>query len=246
MDGSPLTPDEIEALRRWLTHRVTVESRRHASEILDGTRSWVDPRGYRLSDRLWNTRESARRAIDDRIREALLRGEDALDVADQLERWLHPGLQPTRNASGFVVADARPGLPGSPVLTWSPRGQYPGSYSTRRLMRTEITRVAGQETDEIARDLDLYVEWLLSPRHPETDNCDNNASGSSRGMPQGVYTVDECPSYPDHPHCLCTKTTYDPRTDDEILADLRGTYRLNHWVDPATGEWHIDESVLDG
>lgn len=223
---------------------VSQASRRHASEILDSTRSWVDPNGYRLSDRLWLTNKRSREAIDKEIRRALLSGEDALVAADNLERWLHPWMRPTRDPWGFIVVDNRPGLSGSPILSWGPRGQYPGSYSTRRLMRTEISRIGGQETDEIAISLGLYVQWLISNRHPKRDNCDNNAEGSSPGMPPGVYTVSDCPHHPDHPHCLCTKTTYDPRSDDQIIADIRREFRLDHWIDPETNIIHVNPDVL--
>lgn len=244
MDSLPLNDAEATALRDWMNNGVVRDSRRHASEILDSTRSWVDPNGYRLSDRIWNTRDLARNAIDRRLREAIAAGEDALVVADELERWLQPGLRPARNANGFIIVDGRPGLQGSPVLSFGPRGQYPGSYSTRRLMRTEISRVGSQETDEIAIELGLLVEWLLSNRHPKRDNCDNHAEGSSPGYPPGVYTVADCPMCPDHPHCLCTKTTYDPRTDEEIIADIRREFGLDHYIDPETGDIQISNRAL--
>lgn len=197
-----------------------VESRYHAARLVDSARSWVDPNGYRLSDRVWNARRDVRRRIDNRIRQAIASGEDALDAAKAIEQWLTHDLIPTRVRGGAIFDDGRPG-----VLTRTPRSG-PGSYSARRLMRTEVTRVAGLESLEIGDALDLDMTWKLSNRHPEIDICDDYASGHSPGKPPGVYTRADLPGYPPHPHCLCLVTTYDDMTDDELLDHLRAKYGL--------------------
>lgn len=218
--SDPVSATVVADLFAMMASPEAVGSRRHASFLLDSTRSWVDPNGYRLSDRLWNQRADVRVAIDERMRTAVRRGEDALDVADDLEQWLHPAYQPTRTRNGRVVDDGRRG-----VLARGPRNGS-GSYPARRLMRTEITRIAGVETDEIATELDLDVQWRLSAGHPRRDICDDYAAGSSPGKPRGVYTRADCPPYPPHPQCLCVKTTYDDLSDDELLARLRKRHGL--------------------
>lgn len=186
----------------------------------DDTRLWVDPNGYTLSDRIWNQKTANLTWIDDQIQEALRNGDDAIDLARKLETGLHPALQPVRTANGRIVDTGAKG-----VLTSTPRGGR-GSYSARRLARTEITRAHGQTTDRSAEALGVEVRWALSNRHPKQDICDENARGSSPGRPMGVYSVKECPPYPAHPHCLCTKTTFDDRTDDEILEHLRAKWNI--------------------
>lgn len=155
---------------------------------------------YRLSDRVWNTAIDVRDNIDQMLLYEIPRGKSAVDIANQLQIYLTP-------------AGAKP-------KTKKPYGTE-GSYSARRLSRTEITAAAGRSTLN-ASALNPYVigdQWVLSASHPEPDQCDANANGGANN--DGIYPIGEFPSYPDHPHELCTII---PAITDEpasVTADLR-------------------------
>lgn len=185
----------------------------------DDTRSWIDPNGYRLSDRLWRQRGEVRKAIDARIRFALANGEDAIQTARALERFLDPTAAPRRTARGRIVLDQRPG-----VLTETPRGGQ-GSYPARRLTRTETTRAHGQTALQVAERIGAKVKWALSAAHPRVDICDEHAQ-RDEGYGPGIYDVRDVPQYPPHPQCLCTLSSAVIETDEQLVERLRKKYGL--------------------
>lgn len=218
------------------------------SRSLDPQRRWV-PRerwntktGYRLSDRLWMHGQETRRGIDRRIQLALRNGTSADALARDLEQHLLRGVRPVRDAAGRIVdLDQGPG-----VLTRTPwqrfganlpggmqRAHYInglpdrgwGSFSARRLARTELTRVHGAATLVATESTPgaLGAKWVLSASHPEVDHCDENARNSSAGLPAGVYLVSEFPQYPDHPHELC-HIQRAMKSRDEVLDELETRY----------------------
>ncbi len=139
---------------------------------------FVDENGYTLSDKGWRTALEVRRAIDALLDQQIPLGTSAVRIADMLVKYLVPG------ARG--------------VVTRTPYGTI-GSYWARRLARTEITAAAGRATMNMALANPFVdrVDWRLSASHPKTDHCDVNASG-------GPYALNNVPSYPDHPFCLCS------------------------------------------
>ncbi len=155
---------------------------------------------YSLSDRVWNTSIDVRDNIDQMLAYEIPRGKSAVDIAKQLETYLTP-------------AGAKP-------KTRKPYGTE-GSYSARRLSRTEITAAAGRSSLN-AGALNPYVDgnqWVLSASHPETDQCDTNASGGPNS--DGIYPIGEFPSYPDHPHELCTIIPAITANPNQVTADFR-------------------------
>jgi hypothetical protein len=203
---------------------IAVATRRERATFFDDTRSWVDPNGYRLSDRLWKQRADLRRDLDNMVRAAISRGDDGIKVAKDIENFLNPRYAPTRSAKGRIIRDGRKG-----VLTAKPRDGM-GSYPARRLMRTEITRAHGEATKAVARKLGTALRWRLSGSHPKPDRCDSNAQGGSRGLPKstpgGVYYPQDFPAYPNHPQDLCHIQHYMLQGDNEIVARLRVDYGL--------------------
>ena len=168
-------------------------SRQAKADALDDTRTWIDPRGRALSDRLWSARASDRAAIERILREGIAAGEDPLAVARRLEVYLTP--------EGRRLTTTTPPIRrGTPEEYRSGRG----SYAARRLARTEITRAHGQATIQAAarNPFVVGVRWNLSPSHPKVDICDEHA-GRDVGLGRGVYPVEAVPRYPAHPHCLC-------------------------------------------
>lgn len=198
--------DDMATFLRMATD--TDDVRRAAAEAFDDTRSWIDPNGYQLSDRVWNAGEAVRRDIDATLRASIQNGADALRVATELRQYMHP------DAAGR--------------LTYAPYRGGAGAVGARRLARTEITR-AFNESARTAHGMNPFVtglRWTLSNRHPKSDVCDGYASADDHDLGPGVYPKDSTPTMPAHPNCLCTWTTTTTSEDDAIAA-LRAHYGLD-------------------
>jgi len=202
----------------WLT-----DSSRVISEIgptrhgYDAFHLFVDRNGYRLSDRIWNTAVDVRSRIDRLMLYHIQQGTAAVKIADLLVPFL------TGEEAGRT--------------TRTPYGTV-GSYSARRLARTEITAAAGRAVvnANLANPWVAGTKWNLSPSHPKTDNCDNNAAGGENG----VYANDAVPQYPDHPHCLCYLTP-------EVVVQRSEVNRtLREEIDQAQGRLRISDDVAAG
>lgn len=190
---------------------------------IDDTRSWVDPLGHRLSDRVWIARQEVRRQIDKTLTTAIATGESPLLTARKLEQYLSPSWAPQRNERGRLVANQP-----KRIVTRTPNAGA-GSYPARRLARTEITRAFGAATVKAA-EMNPFVDgvrWATSGRHRGSDVCDDNASGHSRGMDRGEYRTDEVPSYPGHPQCRCVLSPVVARESASVVAQLRRDYGLD-------------------
>ena len=166
----------------------------------DPFHKFVDPAGYRLSDRIWRSGLGERTAIDRFLDFHVKEGTSAVEMAKTLEVYL------TGSAAG--------------VGTAKPYGTV-GSYSARRLARTEITAAAGRSTIAMSEANPFVggIKWILSASHPDVDNCDKNARGGENG--DGIYKPSEVPPYPDHPHELCTLSPQGADNIDDVVADLR-------------------------
>src|SRR5687768_7579995 len=98
------TVDEIKTLFAVHHGAEAVAERAARALDLDTTRSWVDPNGHRLSDRVWLAKAEIRTAIDEVIREAVRTGADPLKVAVALESYLTPENRPIRDpATGRLI-----------------------------------------------------------------------------------------------------------------------------------------------
>lgn len=213
-------PLDEEAHRQWADAADWVrggdEGRRFRQEVaaaFDDARTWVDPSGYRLSDRIWNARETDRRAIDGVLRQMIANGTDSIEAAKQVEAYLLPTARNT---------------------TVTPRGGR-GMYSARRLTRTEMTRAYGAATIRSA-DANPFVQgvrWNLSGSHPEADVCDPNAGEDQFGLGEGVYPPDQVPRYPAHPHCFPVGT---PVTTTNGLVAIEAV-RIGQEVLTHEGRW---------
>lgn len=216
------TPEQIQELFA-LDAQFARRERILRAAAFDDTRTWVDPNGYRLSDRIWRARQQVREAIDRTLRTAIATGEDALVTARKLEQYLRPHLAVQRTARGRI----RPGQPRE-IVTRTPGRGGAGSYPARRLARTEISRAHGQATLWAAQRTPFVrgVRWSVSARHPAPDECDRNATADN-GLGPGVYPPEAVPRYPAHPHCLCVLSLATVEDDREIVRELRRIYRLD-------------------
>lgn len=224
--GPVITPDDI--------------FRPNLAAEIDDTRTWVDPNGYRLSQRLWKAGSLDRAQIESTLRAGLAAGASPLQVARAVEGLLNPSYQLRRDPEtfrplplskqpkGVATKTPRQG-PGRGIFR--PRNSGIGNYAARRLARTETTRAFGAATLRASKGNPLMerIRWRLSGHHHDSDDCDRNAERGSRGQPRGVYFVDEVPRYPNHPHEMCTLNPY--VTNDDIADAIP---RLREYI--RTGE----------
>jgi hypothetical protein len=174
---------------------------------VDTTRSWVDPNGYRLSDRIWKAGSYDRAMLDTELHAGLALGLGPEQVAKNIEGYMTPAGQAMR--------------------TRSPRAGM-GNYAARRLARTETTRAFGDALKKSAAINPFLkgMKWLLSGSHEDIDICDEHAQRSSSGEEwgPGEYAFDDTPPYPSHPNDLCTLATID--VDQNAIDAMVG--RLNN------------------
>lgn len=152
----------------------------------EAAHTWVDPNGYRLSDRIWRTDEETRRKIDLLLADMIEGGYSAVEIARRVEQFLIPGR--------------------SLVQTNRPYGTN-GSYDAMRLARTEIAR-AGNQAAYISAYLNPYVGGIDVARSANGDRmcpvCPQHATlgfGGERLLPP--YSVHSANIPPYHPHDMC-------------------------------------------
>lgn len=181
---------------------------------------WVDPNGYRLSDRVWNTAGNTRSRLDAFLEDRIRHGQGALQMSRELETFL---------------------VPGRALRTSKPYGTD-ASFDAMRLARTEIAR-AHAAAAELSAAMNPFVEGLsvvLSGSHRKRDICDDAAAA-------GPWAKDEIPAQyrlPLHPACLChyayamvrnPQHTLDAMREDirrarRELVDLIGPVRTDEFV----------------
>jgi hypothetical protein len=217
-----IDPELIDQL--WQIHNS--DARRQALLMnaygFDSTRSWVSPDGYRLSDRIWRARRAVRDDIDRVLREALANGTDALEVAKILEQYLDPSLAPIRDVFGRLIRNQKKG-----AVTRAPGRSGAGSYASRRLARTEISRAFAQATLHAAEANPFvdFVRYATSARHPAPDEC-TDAANRDTGHGRGVYEIADAPVPPLHPQCLCRLEPVVTDDVDQVVSDLKERYGL--------------------
>lgn len=161
--------------------------------------TWVDPNGYRLSDRVWNVATLTRRQIDAFMEEGIREGKGALQMSRELRQFLTPGESLRRTDKPYGTS---------------------ASFSGMRLARTEITR-SSNEAHRTSAAMNPFVsgmKWNLSARHPRIDICDDYARGGPNG--DGVYAIEDYPTIP-HPQCLCRSSNVLIEDPDAVLEQLR-------------------------
>jgi hypothetical protein len=170
----------------------------------DPTHVWVDPNGYRLSDRIWRTDEETRRKLDAMLRDQIAQGTGSERLARLVEQFLIPGRAKVRTERPYGV-DA--------------------SYDAMRLARTEIARAAN-EAAFIAAWLNPYVEKIEIVRSAQGDRdckvCPQHATiGIFGERLRPAYRLGEARISPYHPHCMCRVESVVTQDPDAVTADLR-------------------------
>lgn len=197
--------DKLQTVQAMLDGDRVAKTRLLRSRSLDPQRRWV-PRdrwntqtGYRLSDRLWKIGHDTRMQIDEQLRQMVKDGVDPIKAAKLFEQHLND------NARSMAKYDSNGRIIKRINQTKAPRGGW-GNVAARRLVRTELVRVNGAATIESAKAVPgvLGIQWRLSNRHEDDDDCTDMATQNLYGMGAGVYPVDAVPDFPKHPNDICT------------------------------------------
>ena len=174
--------------------------------VYEAAHTWVDPRGYRLSDRIWQASIETRKKVDALLADAIRSGRDVRQVARELEQFLLP---------------SRAG-----VRTNKPYGRS-ASYDAMRLIRSELSRAHAQVTvaASMANPFVDGVDWHLSAAHPKVDMCDRIATvGMSGQRLKPPYPLDgnvPIPVQNSHPQCICFTTSAVLSANVDTIQKLR-------------------------
>ena len=217
-------PDVLAVLqtarRNPFPQRVSEQFRPNPLAQYDPPHTWVDPRGYTLSERIWSTAGNTRRRLDLFLEQRIAAGDGALRISRDVETFLLPGRRLIRTSAPYGT-DA--------------------SYDAMRLMRTEITRAAAQAS-EAAAAMNPFVRGLsvvLSASHPKYDICDRAAA-------HGPWPLDDMPDWakiPLHPHCLCHYQYEMVDNQQEILDELRDDVRAGRRATSLVGPLQVAQFV---
>lgn len=169
-------------------------------------------KGMMLSDRIWEKGRKARQAITEIIQDAVVTGEDPVETARKLEKYVRKG----RN----TLAQEYPGM----MARMGGRIPADLSYEALRLVRTETAAAYGEGTIAAARVSPSYtgMKWLLSNNSTPCDTCTSLAE-KNLGLGVGVYPPGEEPPMPAHPNCMCSLVPYHEDPDEF-------TKRLIEWL----------------
>lgn len=182
-------------------------------------------KGLNLSDRIWQKGQHARQAITEIIQYAVATGEDPVETARKLERYVRKGRS--------TLAQDYPEM----MTRMGSRIPSDLSYEALRLVRTETAAAYGEGAIAAARVSPSYkgMRWLLSNTSVPCEVCKSLAE-KNVGLGPGVYPPGEEPPMPAHPNCLCTLVPYheDPK---------EFTKRLIEWVNnpaahPDLEDWY--------
>ena len=140
--------------------------------------TWVDPNGYTLSERIWNTDQASREKLHLYMQDAIRAGKSSAQIASEVTKFLKPGQYlPTTN---------------------KPYGTNL-SYNAMRLGRTEIS-AAYHQTNMAAARANPFVQQYQPVRTRYASPCMVCDSKVEDG-PYPITTDEGRPPF--HPHCLC-------------------------------------------
>lgn len=167
--------------------------------------TWVDPRGYVLSQRIWQNGVRTRQNLDDLLTDLIRQGVGSQQIARQVERYLLPGR--------------------AKIRTNKPYGSD-ASFDAMRLARTEISR-AHNQASWVAAYLNPYVDQIRVMRSPSGDaRCPICLEHAGPVGGEGiVYEMNSGTIPPFHPHCMCRVDAEVTRSPDDVTGELRDMLR---------------------
>lgn len=158
-----------------------------ARPFTDDTHDWVDPRGRRLSDRIWGNSQRTRATIDQILRDGIRDGATVDEIANELTSWVRPGIS----------------------------GGKAHTYATF-LAKNEMRRAHHLSTRDVATTDPAagFLRYLLSRvRHIRPHDCDNHAA-HDEGLGRGVWPAHRCPIPTVDTHAGCNCVTEVVRWED--------------------------------
>lgn len=194
-----LTDDDVQRVvdsRLFDPNRLAEYERAH---------TWVDGRGYRLSDRIWRVDQRTRDNLDALMVDAIASGQGARQIARLVEQYLIPGREKVR--------------------TNRPYGSD-GSYDAMRLARTEIAHAANNaayisayqnpyvNSIEVVRSANGDVRCQICPQHATI--------GMSGERLRPAYSVHAANIPPYHPHDMCRVQPVATDSVETVENRLRG------------------------
>lgn len=170
---------------------------------------WTDARGYRLSDRVWETSDETRKKVNEILSKGLAMGQGALELAEALEAYLVPTETGRRTLKPYGKR-------------FMPDG---AAYSAMRLARTEIARAANQAAFTAAY-LNPYVAGIDIVRSANGDVtcpiCPMHATiGIDGQRVKPSYGMNTAPIPPFHPHDMCRVESVPVDTPETVTRQLR-------------------------
>lgn len=182
--------------------------------------------GLYLSDNIWSKSQNYRDTMTTIMQGAVAEGQDCAKTARMLDQYVLKGKK--------TLVDDYPNM----IKRIGNRVPSDISYESLRLARTEMTAAYGEGTlvsasiNPSARG----IKYILSNTHPKPDKCDEICGIDDYGLGIGVYPIDNAPSYPFHPNCLCTVITVTEQPKDFVQ-------RLKKWQndpmsEPSLESWY--------
>lgn len=187
--------------------------------------TWVDPNGYRLSERIWQTDQRTRAKLDGLLTDLIASGTSAREIAQLSERFLIPGREKIRTNKPYG-SDA--------------------SYDGMRLGRTEIAHAANQAA-YISAQQNPYVDRMEVVRSANGDPtcpiCPQHATiGITGARLRPAYRLSQARLSPFHPHCMCRGQSVAADDVQAVEDELRGFVQrsretnLRPYVNPADAD----------
>lgn len=200
-------------VKRWLNNRMAREmSAPNPFVHYDAPHTWVDPRGYRLSDRIWQTSIETRRKIDALLADGIRTGRSAFDMAAELEQFLQPNAALKR--------------------TNKPYGTNASTHAMT-LSRSEIA-FAHSNATRAAAYANPFVDgwdWAVSASHPKQDICDELATididGNRIKEPYPLDGNEPVVVRDSHPNCICNNRTSSSTSTKDIVDKYREQMKAN-------------------
>lgn len=182
--------------------------------------------GLYLSDNIWNKCTNYRKHMTTIIQSAVAEGQDCVKTAKAIEKYVLKGKR--------TLAEEYPGM----MARMGNRIPSDVSYEALRLARAEMTAAYGEATISagMVSPSCKGIKFILSSSHPKPDICDDITGTDKHGLGIGVYPIDEAPSYPFHPNCLCITLTVNEQPEDFVQ-------RLKKWQsdpmsEPGLEDWY--------
>lgn len=189
--------------------------RRNPLREYDPAHTWVDPRGYTLSERIWRTDSETRSKLNAMLRDQIANGNSATNIAKKAEQFLIPGR--------------------AAIRTKKPYGRD-ASYDAMRLARTEIAS-ANNRAAWASAAMNPYIAGMDVLRSgsgdPDCPVCPQYATHDMSGARiRAPYSIDTAITPPFHPHCMCFYVSTVIDDEDTVTANIRAA--MVRGVEPAS------------